>query len=537
MVNIPKLRISLLLGSTALSLGLPLAAPAQEGMPFSLDPIIVEQRDPIGATADGATSVYVADAELERASLGDLKDLFSGISSVAVGGAIPVAQKIFVNGIDMLNLAISVDGVSQSNRVLHHASANAFDPGLMKFVRVDPGVAPADAGPNAVAGAVVMEAIDVADLLENGGNFGGKLRRSYSDNGETFGTAVTVGTRSGGFEILGYGKIMAGENYADGNGDEVTCTAADLQSGLVKLAYETQVGQRVEFFAQQMTDEAKRNFRANFGPGGSVVVYDTGRTIFSLRYEDTNDSGMWDPQAVIGFSENMINAPLFEDRQGTSNTSNAKLQNTFHLSDENTITAGVDYVHRQSQYRDGVNPTLEEDSKNIGVFAQARIAPTDRLRISTGLPWGWQDFTGKDDTTYNPSGGSANASVVYDLTDALSVRAGYSTVFVGLQLEDNYNFFRAWDYSLLKSSRAQNAVAGVDWPQGGLTLGADVFVNKIDDVRNSDSTDDFEYRGFNLAGTYDWNSGFARLSFTSSEASINGDNASSFGVLDYGATL
>jgi hemoglobin/transferrin/lactoferrin receptor protein len=36
----------------------------------------------------------VADAELDRAHMGDLKDLFIGIASVSVGGGIPVAKKI-----------------------------------------------------------------------------------------------------------------------------------------------------------------------------------------------------------------------------------------------------------------------------------------------------------------------------------------------------------------------------------------------------------------------------------------------------------
>lgn len=194
-------------------------------------------------------------------------------------------------------------------------------------------------------------------------------------------------------------------------------------------------------------------------------------------------------------------------------------------------------MHRQSQYRDDVNPTLEEDSENIGVFAQARFEPTARLQVSTGVRWDWQDFTGKDGSKDDPSGGSANASVVYDVTDALSVRAGYSNVFGGLQLEDNYNFFRAWDYSLLKSARAQNAVVGIDWAQGDFTFAADVFQTKIDDIRNGDTTTDFENRGFNIGSTYDWTSGFARLSFTRTEALIDGDNASSFYILDYAASL
>ena len=253
------LRARLLCG-TALTVLIALPAAAQEfdGEVYSLDPIVVKKRDADGDAADRATSAYVSDAELERASMGDLKDLFAGIASVSVGGAIPVAQKIFVNGVDMLNLAIQVDGVSQNNRVFHHASANAFDPGLMKAVRVDPGVAPADAGPGAVAGRVVMETVDAEDILEDGQAFGGKARLSYADNGSTAGAALTLAGRSGGFEVLAYGKRFTGDEYEDGNGDVVGGTRSDLGVDLLKLAYQSAEGHRVEFSGQQMRDTALR---------------------------------------------------------------------------------------------------------------------------------------------------------------------------------------------------------------------------------------------------------------------------------------
>jgi hemoglobin/transferrin/lactoferrin receptor protein len=130
MATISRKPITHLLGSSALVLLSGTAALAQgienERDIISLDPIVVRSEDPKGDSADRASSVYVADAELERARSGNLRDLFAGIANVSVGGAIPVAQKIFVNGVDMLNLVISVDGALQNNRVFHHVSANAL---------------------------------------------------------------------------------------------------------------------------------------------------------------------------------------------------------------------------------------------------------------------------------------------------------------------------------------------------------------------------------------------------------------------------
>ncbi|MFN3525659.1 MAG: TonB-dependent receptor plug domain-containing protein, partial [Paracoccus sp. (in: a-proteobacteria)] len=273
----------------------------QTGQPvIMLDPITMRARDIDGNAADRATSKYVADAELDRARMGNLRDLFQGVASVSVGGAIPVAQKIFVNGVDMLNLNVTVDGVSQNNRIFHHVSANAFDPGLMKFVRVDAGIAAADAGPNALAGAVVMETVDAADVLKDGAAVGGNARLSYADNGGTFSRSLTLAGQHQGFEWLGYLKSATGDDYEVGGGDVLSGTAADLQSSLGKLAYETQDGHRFELSGQRMRDDTLRRSRANIGdvsggrPYQPLRRYDTTRDTVAFTYRNTQADGLWD---------------------------------------------------------------------------------------------------------------------------------------------------------------------------------------------------------------------------------------------------
>ena len=548
-------RAALLLGTTSFLAAVAQSALAQDAgtLTFSLDPITVQQADPDGDAADRATAVYVAEAEMERAAMGDLKDLFAGIASVSVGGGIPVAQKIYVNGVDMLNLGVQVDGVSQNNRVFHHASANAFDPGLMKSVRVDPGVAPADAGPGALAGRVVMETVDVEDILEDGDDFGGKARLSYGDNGNTFGRSLTLAARQGGFEFLAYGKSATGDSYRDGDGNVVAGTSSDLQAGLLKLAYEGETGHRVEFSAQQLQDKALRNRRANFGYASwnpTSTIYDTTRKIYSLRYENVNGGGMWDPSAVMGYSESEIGSiGATETSVGVTRTYSARMQNRFHLSDVNTITAGVDFQDKKSTASGtywGTN-TPYEQSKTTGVFAQARLEPTERLKVSTGLRYDWNSFVGQDYAqtgaahTADSAGLSGNLSVVYDVTDALSLRAGYSNIFGGYDIEDNFLFYRAWDYTGLDVTRAQNIVLGADWDQGNWKLGAEVFETKINDTRHLSgptvTSFDFKSRGYNIGATYGWDSGFARFSFSDSENFADGQRASSYFLRDSGAPL
>lgn len=536
-------RARLLCGTALVCLSaIPAAAQDAQTEVISLDPIHVRAQDEKGNAADRATAVYVADAELDRARSGDVKDVFAGIASVSVGGAIPMAQKIFVNGVDMLNLTVALDGALQNNRVFHHVSANAFDPGILKFVRVDPGVAAADTGPNAIAGAVIMETVDAADVLEEGDNFGGTVRLSYGDNGKTFGRSLTLATRSGGFEALGYIKSATGDDYEDGSGNTVEGTAADMQSLLLKLAYESDSGHRLEFSGQQMRDDTQRPYRSNIGDvigrtPSPTRRYDTNRTTYSLRYESTYDTGIWDPEVVIGFSEAEVRVPQPEDSNGVSNTLSAKVQNTFHLSAVNTITAGLDYYDRESEYSSPTTAARSEKADNVGLFAQARLEPTDRWKLSAGLRYDWQDFIGTNGQELSVSGASANISTSVDLTDSLLLRAGYSNVFGGIQLEDNYLFYQNWNYASLQSSRAKNYNMGVDWTSGNLTLSAERFLTKVNDAREDGGNLDFESDGYSIGATYGWDSGFARLTFSDSEIEVNGSSSGSYEARDLGAPL
>ncbi|MBO9474844.1 TonB-dependent receptor [Shimia sp. R10_1] len=512
---------------------------------FTLDPITVESQDEQQGAADRGASVYVADAEMERARLGDMKDVFAGVANVSVGGAIPVAQKIFVNGIDMLNLVVSMDGVLQNNRVFHHASANVFDPGLLKFVRVDPGVAAADTGPNAVAGAVIMETKDATDVVAEGKTFGGDIRLGYADNGETFNRALTVGAVKNGWEILLYGRSATGENYEDGSGEEALGTQADLQTGLLKAAYESDSGHRFEVSAQKLVDDALRNQRANFGNSARPLIrYDTERTNLSFNYSLTNGSGMWDPEVVLGYSESQIAAAIFNQSNTETSTLSAKLQNTFHLSETNTIVAGFDFYDRKGEYWDETVPSLQENARNIGIFAQARFEPTERWKISTGLRADFQNFEGEGGFEDDYSGISGNASAIYAVNDNLSLRGGYSNVFGGLQIEDGYQFFRTipmfggpWDYASLDSARAQNINLGLDWTSGAFSAGGEIFKTDVKDAREFDGNFDFSSEGFNLYASYNWDLGGARFTYSNSEVKRDDNLVASGDIVDYAAPL
>lgn len=550
----PPMSLSLLFCTTAVALCLAPQVQSQEaGAAFLgtilLDPDYARARDPNGNAADRINSQYVADAELDRARMGNLKDLFSGIASVSVGGGIPIAQKIFVNGVDMLNLSVTVDGVAQNNRLFHHVSANAFDPGLLKAVRVDAGAAPADAGPNALAGAVVMETVDVADILAEGQAVGGNARLSYGDNGETFGRSLTLAARHQGFEVLAYGKRVTGEDYKTGSGLVVDGSAADLTSGLLKLAYESDTGHRFELSGQRMLDDALRPFRANFIADGAprpLRRYETQRNTYGFTYENTQADGVWDPRIVFGQSDVTIGVdqptfPALGVSVGKTETRSGKFENRFHIGATDTVTVGVDIYDRTSSYRDDATAPIIEKSRNVGLYAQARLDPTEAVSLSFGLRYDRQEFTGTSGFRGDYDGFSGNLSVAYDVTDTLTLRAGVSSVFGGLSIEDNFIFNRAWTYDALKSARATNYTMGAVYDNGTLRVDGEIFMTQIDDARVSsfraNENGDLETKGYNIGLGYGWQGGFLRASYSYSELKVNGARADSYAALDLAAPL
>lgn len=514
-----------------------------------LDPAFMRAQDPDGNAADRSNSHYVADAELDRARMGNLRDLFSGIASVSVGGGIPVAQKIFVNGIDMLNLGVTLDGVAQNNRIFHHTSANAFDPGLMKSVRVDAGAAAADAGPHALAGSVVMETVDAEDILAPDQSIGGNARFSYASNGKMPAGSVTLAARHAGFEGLGYLKRANGMDYRAGDGSTIAGSAADLTSGLLKFAFENPEGHRVEISAIRMIDDALRPFRANMAGVGAPRDprrYNTTRDTFSISYENVAAEGFWDPRVVLGRSRVRVGvdqplSPALGTSWGDSSTLSGKIENRFHLGDLGTVTAGLDYYDRSSTYRDDATAPMQERARNTGIYAQARLDPLDALSLSFGLRFDSQRFTGVNGWQENFSGFSGNVSASYQFTDTLRLRAGASSVFGGLSLEDNFIFNPAWDYTGMHAARATNYTLGFDYETGNLRLDGEVFLTRIDDARIStysgNAVGDAESRGFNLGLGYGWDGGYLRASYSRSKVKVDGQVSDSYSALDLGAPL
>ncbi len=501
-----------------------------------------------GNPTPGVESIAITTEDLERVDPSDLQDVFRGQPSVKVGSSLAISQKIYVQGVEENALAVTIDGARQNNKVFHHNATTYIDPELLKAARVDPGVAPADAGPGALGGSVAFETKDVADLLEPGKAFGGSLTSSYETNGETFSTSGTAYGAIDGFEVLGYLKFADGDEFEAGNNETIPGSAVSVLSGLGKAAYEAESGDRFELSYEQVNDDGVRPNRADFiRPGLPNVIYDLTRQNVVFTYTDETPTGMWDPRILLAYGVTEVSAdPSGDSSVGTTDTINGKFENNFALG-LGDVVAGVDFYSDEALY-EGDSGDFSEQANNIGAYTQARLDLTDRARLSVGGRADFQQFEGTNGYEEDNAGVSGNISGEYDITDILTASAGYSHVWGGIALGENYLFppnrfgeiLTEIDYADgLEPVTSDNLTAGLKADFGnGFTLGGRVFRSDIDNARvllrvGEPTQRDIVTQGYELSAGYEWGAGFVRVGFADIDSEIDGRPADS----DFGRYL
>lgn len=496
----------------------------------------------------GVSEINITRADIERRNATDVKGVFRGEPSITVGSPLPMSQKLYVHGIEETNLAVSIDGSRQNNKVFHHNATTMIDPNLLKAVRVDAGVAPADSGAGALGGAIAYVTKDARDFL-SGDGFGGSLKSIFNFNGHVSTNNLTSYARQGGFETLGSFTYGRGNEFRAGNGEEVLGTATNFLSGIGKAAYQGIDGQRFAISHEQMRDDAIRPFRANAAQivdGRSTPLLrpyklDRQNTVFT--YTDVSPEGWWDPKFVLAYTRSQVAVDQYSGAtpdtysytsDGITDSLNGKLENKFALS-IGDVVAGLDFYRDRAEYLDKSYRSAERAS-NFGAYAQARLRPWERTRLSFGLRAEHQNFEGVNGFRSSDQGLSGNVSGEYDLASFLIAKAGYSHVWAGIPLAENYAQNPAWDYGAgPKSVTSNNYTARLVAHYGGIQAEAGVFRTQINDARVPLWAPDMALRAFNLqtqgfqiGGTYNWADGFVRVRFIRIDAEIDGRPADSY---------
>ncbi|MDQ8700524.1 TonB-dependent receptor domain-containing protein [Hyphomicrobium sp. LHD-15] len=525
----------------------PVSAPIEAAPATKTAPITVSGEPSIGTNTTEITS-----QDLERINPTDIKDVFSGQPGILVGSSIPMSQKVYVNGVEETNLAVTVDGAAQNNKVFHHNGTNLIDPSLLKAVRVDAGVAPADAGFGALAGSIAYETKDVGDLLDRDG-FGGFAKTQFNTNGNVFTNNLASYGMSNGFEILGSFSFGDGDEFEAGNGETVKGTETNFLSGLGKLAYQAPTGDRFEISHERFNDDAIRPYRANAHIIGrpyepATRPYELNRQSTVFNYSDATPQGWWDPKIVVAYSKSDVTVPLYEsatdfyDVSGESDAWSGKAENKFNIGIGNVV-AGVDFSKRNAKLFDVRYGNADEQSTVVGAYSQARIEPVTGTRLSFGGRADQQWFTGVNGREWEEGGLSGNISGEQDLLGRfLTAKAGYSHVWGGIPLAENFVMNPVWTYPGGPDAVvADNYTAGLVARYKGWTFEGSVFRTEIDNARvalwgepnrsgvyGSVQAFDVETEGFEIGAGYEWRNGFLRVKYANIDATIDGKPADSY---------
>ncbi|POP51382.1 TonB-dependent receptor [Zhongshania marina] len=493
------------------------------------------------------TSLDYSRDELNAVQPRDVKELFKKDAAVAVGGSIPVNQKVYVRGVEETAMAVSIDGGRQNNKVFHHNATNLIDPSLLKAVRASAGVAAADDGPGAIGGSLVYETVDVEDLLSPQRNFGGFVDGRYSSNGDQLTTGASIYGRNSGFEALFYLNHTNGDDYEDGEGDTVRFTEPGLLSKLSKVAYEDEQVGRFELSMENVNDESQRPYRANFvgltvgRPVPESRVYDLTRESLNFNYSRDTAQGLWNPSVTIASGETELETrevPLDDPTAlivytGITESQSMTVKNTFYTR-FGEIVAGVDHYDDSAIFRYEGDPDLEEQAENLGVFIQMRQTIGEQLNLSYGIRHDQQDFTGTDGSSHDDSGTSGNIAADYQINDYLTAKAAYAQVWGGVALAENFILNGGWSYDNIKAVEAENYSFALRTLVGGAFAEATLYQTDIENGRTPsygggpDLAANFKIDGYDIVVGFLGQRGEITMKYANIESEMDGIVASSY---------
>jgi hemoglobin/transferrin/lactoferrin receptor protein len=487
----------------------------------------------------------ITEEEIKARNPSTTKDVFAGESAVTAGGGAAIGQKVFVNGIEESLLSVTIDGARQNKSAFHHTGNVLLDPELLKRVEISKGLAPADAGPGALAGSIAYETKDAADLLEDGDGFGGYFRFGGSSNGNGLDGTLALYGITGGFEYVLSATRRESDDYQDGSGVAITGTGADLTDYVGKFAYTSETGHRLEFAASRTEDTGLRAAQA--GPGGILFIRPdffgvvgrptvltpglSRRTSYTFTYTTEQPQGIWDPTVQLSLNEQEIDA---SGVYGVNESFSGTFSNAFPISG-GTVTAGLDFF-RETARGEGRGPgpfgrSGEEEIHNVGIFAQVRQDVGARVSLSYGVRYDVQEFTGADGSEFDGDGLSANGSIDVILNENWTLNAGLASSWGGYELGEAalVNFGAPWTYAGFTTSHANAGRIGLRFDNGAWKAGAALFQTDVDDIAavlptggDRGATADLTPSGVDASVQYSWATGFARMNWTYADVELDG---------------
>ncbi len=485
-------RLSLV--STAVLLACQGAAWAQD---TTLAPVKVR------ATAEVAPDKGVVAEDLERRQARDVRDALQDVPGVEVGGGgSPVAQKIYVRGVEDTMLRITLDGAPQGGNIFHHQGRFQFDPWLVKSIEVEKGTAGASAGPGALGGAMRVATKDATDLLRDGQRVGARIGAGYYTNDGWKAQLAGFGRIGTQVDALVAASRLDIGEYEDGQGRRQATSGTEQDSLLAKFNWTPIEGHKLRFSHNTFEESGNRYLRANmvgYPPGNNTLFPSTlERDTTSIGYGIAPSGGL--PGVDLSAYRDDVRNRRTNQAAGRTfgeqaESSGVDLALTGKLG-RHSWKAGFNHQKQESRalnpanvrnpaYSNGATNTAEERASVNGVYVEGVLQWTDALRVMPGLRYDRYSYTDNHDQTFEANGVSPSLRASAALTDRFTLRAGYTEALRGAGLKEAYLLDNGpgpriyLNRADLQPEKARNLEAGFDFDGGHWTLQATVFRQTI----------------------------------------------------------
>ena len=467
----------------------------------------IEKITVVGAT----TNSEITPAELEHYQANDLEDIFRHTPSVTVGGSLGIAQKIFVRGMEDSMVNVTVDGAPQTSTLFHHIGRVAIEPELLQSVEVQAGAGEATSGTGAVGGAIRFKTKSADNLLSGNEQFGGIAKASYFSNDGHKESLSLYGKLTDKIGVLASYVNVSRDNMDDGDGKEISGTAADQTLAFIKVNAELTESQNLTLSYENRQEEGEFGKQTNWAPLETDPLFMSWgeRETFVLNHAWYLNS-LVNLETTIYRTESSFKRELYTWGAAIE-TTGFDIRNTSDLG-KHTLTYGieqkVDKVHSQS-YAD-FGGIFDEKGTVTGVYVQDQWQLSDALLLSfgarydayeldhSGVEANWiqvdgvwvveTDASGAPVTTSDKfstdqqDGISGNIGFEYSLTDSLKLSAGYAQALRGRQVADAFTVGELTPNQDLSPEEVDNTELGLVYNDGTWLFEASVYLSVINDV-------------------------------------------------------
>ena len=460
--------------------------------------VVVPLLDTVQVTAQrgSQTNTVVRANRIELEQAVSLQDLFKQTPEVAIGGgALPVAQKLYVRGLSERMLNITIDGAAQPESAYHHTGQVMIEPELLKRVEIEAGTGAASAGPGALAGALRFTTKNALDLLRPQEQTGFLLKGAHqSVNGGNKFSASAFGRIGTNLDWLLSQSALNSGDYFDGNGNRVANTAVSSRATFAKLGGSFGPAQQWQLTHERHQDEGQRNQRTNllladFNPGQRQR---TERESTALHYRYAPDNPLLALSATLYQNENAIllaqGTPNFE-RDGT-HSYGMNLANVMQL-ENHRISFGFDYRHDRAFAHVAEAPLPDDHASVAGVFVEDEIALGKQWRLGAGARYDRYRYTflkapGATPALYqsghiDSSGASPSVNLTWAPEQNLSLRFSHARALRGVGVLEPFLKAFQTNAAILNPERARTTEIGAQWQRGAWFGNATVYRQQIDD--------------------------------------------------------